>query len=459
MARESSGGAPIETREQLIAALEDGAKSRDRWRIGTEHEKFGFHSDDLSPVPFDGPRGIRVLLETMAGLLGWELVEEEGRPIGLTDPVGGGAVSLEPGGQFELSGAPLDNIHQTCRELNAHLAQVRECAEPLGISFLGNGFSPLWTLAETPIMPKTRYRIMRDYMPTVSTEGTAGLDMMFRTCSVQANLDFLDEADMRMKMRVGSALQPIATALFANSAFTEGKPNGYQSYRSQIWRHTDPARTGILPFVFDDGFSFERYVDWALDVPMYFVMRGRTLHETGGATFRHLLEGKVAGLPDTQATAADWSNHLSTVFPEVRLKKVIEMRGADAGPWHKICAVPALWVGLMYDADVLQAAWDLVKDWPVAEILALRDAVPKEGLHATIAGRSVRGIAGDVVALSVEGLRRRGRLSAGGKDETIYLDPLREIIDSGMSPADRLLAKYEGEWKGDLANLFREFAY
>ncbi len=274
MARDVSDATPIESRDQLVETLESGSKPKAEWRVGTEHEKFGFYLADHTPVPYEGPRGIRRLLEAMEGLLGWHPIEDDGRIIGLTDPLGLGAISLEPGGQFELSGAPLKTIHQTCREVNAHLAQVRECATPLGIGFLGAGFSPKWSRDETPIMPKSRYDIMRAYMPKV---GGHGLDMMLRTCTIQANLDFSDEADMVKKMRVGLALQPIVTALFANSPFTEGKPNGFQSYRSEVWLDTDPDRTGMLPFAFEDGFGFERYVDWALDVPMYFVKRGDTI--------------------------------------------------------------------------------------------------------------------------------------------------------------------------------------
>jgi glutamate--cysteine ligase len=472
MARESSGGIPIETRDQLVAELESGAKPRDQWRIGTEHEKFGFYRSDLTPVPYDGPRGIHVLLETMAGLLGWQPVEEAGQPIGLTDPLGHGAISLEPGGQFELSGAPLETIHQTCRELNAHLSQLREGADPLGISFLGVGFSPLWTLAETPMMPKERYRIMRAYMPKVSDhdgwppssvtsadDHPAGLDMMFRTCSVQANLDFADEADMRMKMRVAMALQPIATAMFANSPFTEGKPNGFQSYRAEVWRHTDSTRTGILPFVFDEGFGFEAYVDWALNVPLYFVRRGTIRHDVAGAPFRDFLEGRLTALPGERATITDWDNHLTTLFPEVRLKKVIELRGADAGPWNKICAVPALWAGLLYDDDALQAASDLIRDWPTEAILETYATVPRLGLRTTIAGTPVIDVARQIVALARDGLRRRARLSENGNDETHYLDTLQEIVDTGRSPADRLLAEYRNEWHGDISEIFRRYAY
>lgn len=447
---------PIESRDQLVAALESGSKPRDQWRIGTEHEKFGFRTGDLSPVSYEGPHGIRKLLEAMAGLLGWHILEEEGRPIGLTDPIGSGAVSLEPGGQFELSGAPLETIHQTCRELNAHLAQLRECADPLGISFLGMGFSPLWTLDETPAMPKSRYRIMSDYMPKV---GTLGRDMMFRTCTVQANLDFGDEADMRRKMRVAMALQPIATALFANSPFTEGKPNGFLSYRAEIWRHTDRHRTGILPFVFEPSFGFESYVDWALDVPLYFVRRNGALHNTAGASFRDLLAGKLPSLPGERATEADWQLHLSTLFPEVRLKNFMEVRGADAGPWRRICALPAFWVGLLYDDGVLDAALDLVKEWTVTEVDELRTAVPRQGLKAMMHGESVLEIARRVVDLSSEGLRRRARYGRSGADERSYLATLEETVATGKTPAERILAEYHDHWGGDIAGLFRHYAY
>ncbi|MGV8839486.1 MAG: glutamate--cysteine ligase [Bauldia sp.] len=456
MARDVSDPTPITTRDELVAALVSGSKPRAEWRVGTEHEKFGFHVEDYSPVPYEGPRGIRHLLETMEGLLGWAPIMDAGRPIGLVDPIGSAAISLEPGGQFELSGAPLETIHQTARELNAHLAQLREAADPLGIGFLGHGFSPLWSREDVPVMPKSRYGIMAKYMPKV---GTLGLDMMFRTCTVQANLDFSDEADMRRKMRVAMALQPIATALFANSPFSEGKPNGFLSYRAEIWRDTDAARTGILPFVFEEGFGFERYVDWALDVPMYFVKRGATYHDVAGASFRDLMAGRLARLPGERATIADWHNHLSTLFPEVRLKKYLEMRGADGGPWSWLCALPALWVGLLYDADVLGAADDLVKEWSLADIAGLRAAVPRQALRAPIAGRTALEVARQVVDLSREGLRRRNHRSPMGTDETIYLAAVEETVITGVTPAERLLRRYRDAWGGDIRQLFRRYAY
>jgi glutamate--cysteine ligase len=456
MARDASDATPIESRDQLVAAIEEGCKPPDRWRIGTEHEKFGFRVEDLTPVPYDGPRGIKRLLEAMEFLLGWHPILDQGNIIGLTDPVGGGAISLEPGGQFELSGAPVKTIHDTCREVTAHLAQVRECATPLGLGFLGLGASPKWSLAETPVMPKSRYAIMTRYMPKV---GTRGLDMMYRTCTIQTNLDFASEADMVQKMRVGLALQPIATALFANSPFLDGKPNGFLSYRSFVWLDTDRNRTGMLPFAFEDGFGFERYVDWALDVPMYFIKRGSEYHDVAGASFRDLLAGRLAALPGERATLSDWANHLSTLFPEVRLKQFLEMRGADGGPSRSICALPAVWVGLLYDQTALDAAWELVRDWTADERQALRDAVPVTALATPFRNRTVLDIARDALAISADGLRRRRRLNGDEADESIYLDELEKTAESGRTPAEVLLDEYETVWHRDINEVFRRHAY
>jgi glutamate--cysteine ligase len=456
MARDASDAMPIESRDQLVAAIASGSKPKSEWRVGTEHEKFGFYLADHSPVPYAGDRGIRRLLEAMEGLLGWQPIMDGDNIIGLIDPVGQGAISLEPGGQFELSGAPLATIHQTAREVNAHLAQVRECATPLGVGFLGVGFSPKWTRSQTPVMPKSRYAIMSRYMPKV---GGKGIDMMFRTCTIQANLDFSSEADMVTKMRVGLALQPVVTALFANSPFTEGKPNGFQSFRSEIWLDTDRDRTGMLPFAFERGFGFERYVDWALDVPMYFVKRGDTYHDVAGASFRDLLDGKLAQLPGERATMSDWVNHLSTLFPEVRLKKYLEMRGADGGEGRVISAVPAFWVGLLYDSLALDAAWQIVQDWTEAERQEMRNAVPITALDTPFRNRTVRDVAAEVVALAKAGLARRAHRNADGHDESIYLAPVEETLASGKTPADRLLDEYETDWHGDIEQIFARHAY
>jgi len=443
----------ITGKDQLVAFRASGARAKDAWRIGTEHEKFVFRLDDLSPPPFDGPQGIEALLKGMTRF-GWQPVEENGRVIALLRD--GASVTLEPAGQFELSGAQLENIHQTCKETNQHLAEVKQVGDDLGIGFLGMGFQPKWARADMPWMPKGRYKIMREYMPKV---GTLGLDMMTRTCTVQTNLDFSDEADMVKKFRVSLALQPVATALFADSPFTEGKPNGYLSYRSHIWTDTDPDRTGMLDFVFEDGFGFERYVDYLLDVPMYFAYRDKRYIDCAGLSFRDFLAGKLAPLPGALPTLADWSDHMTTAFPEVRLKKYLEMRGADGGPWRRLCALPALWVGLLYDGEALDAAWDLVKDFSLAERHALRDGVPKYGLKLPFRGGSVRDLAIEALKISAQGLKNRRRLNRHGDDEALFLHPLMEIALADETPAERKLALYHGVWNGDIDQVFRQFAY
>jgi glutamate--cysteine ligase len=456
MARDQIDMTPIASRDELVAWFEAGCKPKSAFRIGTEHEKFPFTLDGNRPVPYEGRRGIRALLEGMQHLLGWEPIIENGNIIGMFDVTGGGAISLEPGGQFELSGAPVEDVHQTCSELMAHLAQVKQIAAPLGIGFLGLGMTPNWSRAEIPVMPKGRYRIMTAYMPKV---GGHGLDMMYRTCTVQTNLDFASEADMVKKMRVGLALQPVATAIFANSPFTEGAPNGCLSFRSEIWRDTDPDRTGMLPWAFEPGMGFERYVDYALDVPMYFVKRGETYIDVAGQSFRDLMQGRLAALPGEHATISDWANHVSTIFPEVRLKRYLEMRGADGGPWPRLPALPAYWVGILYDDTALDAAWDLVKGWSAQARQALRDDVPKQGFAARIAGRSALDLAKATLALAEEGLARRRRLDGGGRDERRYLAPIRDYVARGFTPAEELLGKYANDWHGSVAPVFQEYAY
>ncbi len=456
MARDVSDSTPVGSRDELVAWLAAGSKPREVWRLGTEHEKIPFYKASLTPVPYEGQRGVRALLDGMQGLLGWSPIMEGDHPIGLADVTGGGAISLEPGGQFELSGAPVETLHQTACETNAHLAQLKQVAEPLGIGFLSLGMSPKWTLAETPVMPKRRYAIMRGYMPKV---GGRGLDMMFRTSTVQVNLDFASEQDMVRKLRVSVALQPLASALFANSPFTDGRPNGFLSMRSEIWRDTDPDRTGMMAFAFEEGMGFERYVDWALDVPMYFVKRGDVYHDVAGASFRDLMAGRLAQLPGERATLSDWANHLSTLFPEVRLKRYLEMRGADVGPPATIAALSAFWVGLLYDPTSLDGAWELVKGWTAGERQALRDAVPRLALDATIAGRPLRDVARDALALSHYGLLKRSRTDAGGHDETGYLDPLDIVVAEGRTAAQALLGKFHGEWGGSVDPAFREEVY
>ncbi len=456
MARDQIDMRPIETRDELVAWLEAGCKPRDEFRVGTEHEKFAFTIDGHRPVPYAGRRSIRALLDGMHGLLGWEPIMDGDNIIGMFDVTGGGAISLEPGGQFELSGAPVETIHQTAAELMAHLAQVREVAKPLGIGFLGLGMTPNWTRADMPKMPKGRYKIMTAYMPKV---GSLGLDMMYRTCTVQANLDFSSEADMVKKLRVSLALQPVATALFANSPFTEGKPNGFLSFRSEIWRDTDNARSGMIPWAFEDGMGFERWVDYALDVPMYFVKRGDEYIDVSGSSFRAFFDGKNSAFPGERPTLSDWANHLSTIFPEVRLKRYLEMRGADGVPWGRLPALPAFWVGLLYDDTSLDAAWDIVKHWNAAERQALRDDVPRFGFKARIRDRFLFEIAKECVALAHSGLRRRQRVDHLGRDESRHLEPLERIIDCGRSPAEEMLEKFHGPWQGSVEPAYDEYAF
>ncbi len=448
----------ISSRDELVAYLEAGCKPKSEWRIGTEHEKFVFRTGDYSPVPYDGDRGIRALLESLSSRFGWDAVLEKDNIIALRrkDCPKGGAISLEPGGQLELSGAPLETVHQAQEEIRQHLVEVKEVGNELGLGTLGLGFSPKWTLRETPVMPKERYRIMKRYMPT---KGKLGLDMMFRTATVQVNMDFASEADMVRKMRVGLALQPVATALFANSPFTDGKLNGYQSYRAEIWRDTDPDRTGLLPFVFEDGMGFERYVDYALDVPMYFVYRDESYIDVAGASFRDFLEGRLAALPGVLPTLDDWADHLTTLFPDVRMKRFLEMRGADAGNFAQLCSLPALWAGLLYDGAALDEASGLAADWSLAEIKALRDSVPRLGLSAPFRNGTVLDVAREAVKIALGGLRRRARLDRNGEDERKWLAPLVETLEDGRSPADRLIAAYRGPWRGDIDKVFETQAF
>lgn len=443
----------IENRDQLAAHLAAGCKPKAEWRIGTEHEKIAFATADNLPLPYDGKTSIRALLEGLQRF-DWEPVFESGNIIALKRDAA--SVSLEPGGQFELSGAPLEHVHQTCAEVTRHLREVREVADEIGAGFLSLGFRPDTRLEDVPIMPKGRYKIMRDYMQKV---GTLGREMMFRTCTVQTNLDFSSEADMVRKFRVSLALQPIATALFANSPFTDGKLNGFKSYRSRVWLDTDADRTGMLPWVFEDGMGFERYVDYALDVPMYFVNRGGEYLDASGKSFRDFMKGKLDILPGEIPTLSDFDDHISTIFPEVRLKRFLEMRGADTGPWDELCAMPAYFVGLLYDDEALDAGWDLVKDWTAEERQKLREDVPGQGFDAVIRGVSVRDLAKETLAIARQSLNKRGFMNGHGENETVFLQALDAMVRSGHSNADTLIAAYKGEWAGDISRAYKECIY
>ncbi|NVP56200.1 glutamate--cysteine ligase [Mycoplana rhizolycopersici] len=457
MARDTTDQTPVRSTAELTDYLASGCKPKADFRIGTEHEKFVFFTADNSPVPYFGERSISALLTGMQAKTGWEPIMDGDNIIGLAGPSGAGAISLEPGGQFELSGAPLANLHQTCKESNQHLATLREIAEPLGIRFLGMGGSPKWTLAETPVMPKSRYEIMTRYMPKV---GSHGLDMMYRTCTIQVNLDFSSEEDMRRKMQVSLKLQSLATALFASSPFTDGKPNGLLSWRGEIWRDTDNNRSGIIPFAFSADFGFKDYVEWALDVPMYFVVRDGKYHDCTHVTFRQFMAGALKGeIADWEPNMGDWTNHLSTLFPDVRLKRFLEMRGADGGPWRRICALPAFWVGLLYDDTALLAAEDLTRDWTVDEVSALRDAVPSQGLNARHRGIALWDIAREVISISRSGLAARNRLNGDGVDETIFLSPLDEVLAKKSTLAEDMLALYNGRWNRSVEPVFTDYQY
>ncbi|PHR94451.1 MAG: glutamate--cysteine ligase [Robiginitomaculum sp.] len=443
----------IEDKAQMIAHLAAGSKLKADWRIGTEHEKIGYNLESLKPLAYDGDTGILAMLEGLQKF-DWEPVVENGYLIALTRD--GASVSLEPGGQFELSGAPLESIHQTCGEVSRHLREVKEVADEIGAGFLSLGFRPDTKLDDVPIMPKGRYKIMRAYMPKV---GSLGREMMFRTCTVQTNLDFSSEADMVKKMRVSLALQPLATALFANSPFTDGKLNGYKSYRSRIWLDTDAARTGMLPFAFEDGFGFEQYVDYALDVPMYFVHRGEDYLDASGLSFRDFLDGNLSTLPGEKPHMGDFEDHISTIFPEVRLKQFLEMRGADTGPWNQLCAMPAFWVGLLYDQVALDAAWDWVKDWSEEERDQMRNDVPKYGLQTKFRNQTLQDLVKIALGLSRTGLKARQQFNGHGELETIFLNDLDQMAESGKSNADILIEKYNGEWDGDILRAYQDCIY
>jgi glutamate--cysteine ligase len=453
MALAKNSVAPVSGRRDLIEYLERGSTARADWRIGTEHEKIGFRLADLTPLPYDGAQGIRAILEGLTRF-GWQPIEEDGQVIALK--YDGQSVTLEPGGQLELSGAPLATVHQTCDEVNTHLEQVRTVAAELEVGFIGIGIQPKWGREDIPVMPKARYDIMRAYMPT---KGGLGLDMMLRTCTVQANLDFESEADMIEKFRVALALQPIATALFANSPFLDGGENGYKSFRTNVWTDTDPDRCGVPEFVFEPGMGFERYVDYALDVPMYFVQRDGRYIDASGQSFRDFLDAKLPALPGEKPTLDDWESHLTTIFTDVRLKHYLEMRGADAGKWSMLCALPAFWVGLLYDSGALDEARQMVRDWSHADMIAMRDGAARSGLNAEVGGRSLQDIATDVLAIARKGLEARACRDRAGADETGFLRQLDTIVETGRTPADDLLESYRGEWAGSVDPLFKEYAY
>jgi glutamate--cysteine ligase len=449
----SEAASPVlENTTQLKEWMAAGCKPREAWRIGTEHEKFGYRKSDFAPLPYDGPDGIKAMLEGLMQF-GWEGKYEGDTLVGLgrSAEAGGGSVTLEPAGQLELSGAPLETIHQTCAEISAHMSQVHDVAARLGQGYFGVGYTPFWNFDTAPRMPKGRYRLMTDYMPK---QGGRGTEMMYLTATVQVNLDFASEADMVEKLRIALALQPLATALFANSPFIDGKPTGNMSERSLVWTDTDPKRTGMLPFAFEEGFGFEQYVDYALDVPMYFVVRNGEFINTLGMNFRDFLNGELPALPGEKPTAEDWENHLTVLFPEARVKRFIEMRGADSGPWPSLCALPAFWVGLLYDAQTQSQLVDYIADWTQEERDALRLGAPQTSLQTPFRGGTLLDMAREIVPMAAQGLKNRGRGDGTGADESLFLAYLEDITESGQSSAEKLLDSYHGAWGGDIQKAY-----
>ncbi|MGC6484534.1 MAG: glutamate--cysteine ligase [Candidatus Puniceispirillales bacterium] len=447
--------APVEGKGDLVGWLEAGATARADWRIGTEHEKFLFERQGLARPAYEGDRGVRALLQGLADEHSWTPIMEGEHIIGLKDNEGG-SITLEPGGQFELSGAPLENLHQTCDETNRHLTHLRAATARLGLGMLGVGFDPKWSRADIPWMPKGRYRIMRNHMPKV---GSLGLDMMLRTSTIQVNLDYADERDMARKFRTSLALQPVATAIFANSPFRDGKPGGLLSCRAEAWTDTDPARCGVPACVFDPGFGYEQWVDYILDVPMYFLHVGDDYADVAGLSFRDFMAGRLPGHEGKLPTIDDWADHITTAFPEVRLKSYLEMRGADGGPWNMICALPALWTGLLYDDDALTAAEELAAGLTAADVADARMEAARHGLRGEIGGRPMLEIARQMVRIAGEGLHRRARLDSSGNDETGFLNPIRQIVDSGTTRAEILLGHYQQNWQSTVDPLYEEFQF
>lgn len=441
---------PITDKKHLINNFMISGKPKSAWRIGTEHEKFPFRLSDLRPVSYSESKGIKDLLQVLK-IFGWQETLEDDMLIGLER--GGTKISLEPGGQIELSGRPVIDLHQTSAEVDQHLEELVEVSRLLDIGFLGLGFHPTARRDELPWIDKQRYKIMRDYLPK---RGQHGLDMMQRTCTVQVNLDYADEADMVRKMRVAMALQPVATALFAASPFMEGVDTGYQSWRMQMWEDTDPARCGMLPFVFDADFGFERYVDYALDTPMLFIQREGHYIDASGMSFRDFMGGRCPALPGEYPLLADWHDHLSTLFPDVRLRPYLELRGADCGNTESILAVPSFWTGILYDDTACEAAWNLVKDWSLEERQALHQGVIKEGLNLAFRDGTVCDLAHKAVILAQQGLRRRAVRLHGGADETRYLDILFMMTESGNNYASELVSRLKHQWRGNIMQIYAD---
>ena len=435
----------------LIKWFEAGCKPKNLFRIGTEHEKFVYKLNSLKPVSYNEPSGIKNILKSLVRF-GWVEVSESGNIIALRKD--NQSITLEPGGQLELSGAPLENIHQTCSEVNEHLKQVKIIGNELNIGFLGVGARLEGKLSSDLWMPKPRYKIMKDYMPLV---GNLGLEMMADTCTVQANLDYSSEQDMRRKLKTSFILQPIVTALFASSPIEKMKPSKYITRRAAIWFDVDKDRCGTPKFIFDENLSFESWVDYALKVPMYFIKRNGQYINCAGASFEKFMLGKLEQLSNEKPTILDWEDHLSTIFTEIRLKQYIEFRGADAGPWKSLCALPALWVGLLYDSESLNEAESLAKSWSFDMYKKAYEEVPVKGLDLIINKRSINDHAKDLIAISKRGLKKRNFLDGTGNDESGYLNQLEEITHTGNSQAKKMLSMWNNN--EPLKSIYDHYSY
>ena len=429
----------------LVKIFSEGCKEKIKWKIGTEHEKFGFKKKSLEPINF---QDIQQIFLKLSNKYNWEKVFEDSNLIALKK--NNASITLEPGGQIELSGAPMKNLFETCKEVNQHQSELDDICKSMEIDFLGMGLLPKWKLNKIKLMPKKRYKIMSEYMPQV---GSKGLDMMFRTATIQANYDFSSESDMVKKMRVSQSLQPIIIALYANSPFVDGKITNYKSFRSFIWTKTDKKRCGILPFIYDNSFSFERYVDYLLDIPMYFIIRDNEYINMTKYTFRNFLEKKV--LKKIEPNLEDWKIHLTTVFPEVRLKTFIELRGADGGPWSRVCALPAFWTGILYDKKNLNEIWTKISHWDYSGIVNFYENVRRDGLNTfTPDGEKLSDFTKTILNQSGEGLVRRNIKTDRG-NESIFLEPLKKILESGKSPAEMWKKLFFSEWKNDIDMLYK----
>jgi len=442
-------------KNELIGYFFDGVKSKNNLKIGVEHEKFILNKESLKPISYYENNGIKNILEKLT-TLGWEPLYDDNKNTIIAVKKGKQAITLEPGGQIELSGAPLDNIHETCEETTNHLKELKKLGNEFNFILLGIGVEPNLKLDDFPWMPKQRYKIMRKYMEQV---GTLGHHMMKRTCTNQVNIDYSSEEDMINKIRLILNLESIATAIFSNSPFDQGNVSKYRSLRSHFWHHTDPNRTGLLPFVFDKDFNFEKYTDYALNIPMYFIRREHKYINMTQYTFKDYLEGKCTKV-NYEATLDDWEDHLTTLFPQVRLKHYLEIRSMDACNWDLICSQPAFWIGILYDDEILDKIKQITEDWKGEDRQYLNKRVPEDGLKTEFKKRKLIDFAQEFFELSKKGLSKRNQLSKNGEfDESIHMKDLENNLTDGCSPADCLITKFNTTWEKSVLPIYKELAY